>query len=227
MSLRYIPNNTKLSPIQMLLKSARDEEHRNLLKRDKKMRSFEYIYNLRRTMGMLISDSFILNEFFAQYLIENREIKKQIEKEQKAMLREYFSNNEFNRVKFEQDFTTILSNLSSRLNETEPSIIAIKLIDRNELRNGELKNPDVYNDLAEYKQRHLERNEEIKFLTMYLATASDKELKIIKENRPNSEIVEHLKNRDDFIKLRAAYHQEFDKAVKNDRNIKTRKVKLT
>lgn len=227
MSLRFIPNNTKLSPIQMLLKAATDEEHRNLLKREKKMRSFEYIYNLRRTMGMLISDSFVLNEFFAQYLIENREIKKQIEKEQKALLKEYFSNNEFNRVKFEQDYKSILSNLASRLNETEPSMIAIKLIDRNELKNGELQNPDVYTNINEFKQRYLERNEEIKFLTMYLATASDKELKTIKEHRPNSEIVEHLRTREEFVKIRSAYHQEFDKAIKNDKTRNHKKVKLT
>lgn len=226
MSLRFIENTTKLSPIQMFIKSARDAEHRHYLKQEKKLRSLEYLYALRRVMGCLFTDSLTLNDFFEQFVIQSKNIKKQIEEEQMNLLKMYFENNQFNKEKFEQNYTALLTSLAQRFNEDEPSNIALKIIDKNELRNGELIQPDVSINIAEYKQRHQERSDELKFLTMYLATASDKELKLINKQRPNSELVDFIKNREDFIKLKSSYHHDYSQAIRNDQNRIRNKRKL-
>ncbi len=230
MTLRYIPNSTKLSPIQMFLKAARDDDRRFYLKREKKLRSFEYLYALRRAMGALFPDNILINDFFEQFAIQNKNIKKQLEKEQLAILNNYFENNNFNKIKFEQDFITLTNRLSEKFNESDPTMLAIKIIDKNELRNGELVQPDICQDIGEFKQRYLDRNDELKYLTMYLATASVSDIKNLNQQKPNSELLEIIQGKEEFIKLRQSYHQGMVSASKNDEAIKNRsrlsKIKL-
>jgi len=219
MSLRYIPNNTKLNPLQMFLKFAKEQEdvaHRKMIK---KRQSVEYFMLMRKALGYFFTDNLFLASYLEQFELENKKIKKNLEKVQADTLKKYFENNSFNKDRFEQDFQNILSSLSVRFNESEPLSLAVRIIEKNEIVTGELIKPDVCVNLDEYKTRFKERQEEMQYLFMYLAKASDKELSQIKTLKPNSELVQSVTDSDLYIKIRQSYQQQLQQAVIKDKKV--------
>lgn len=217
MSLRYIPNITKLSPLQMFLKSAKDEENKHHRKMDKKLRSLEYIMYMKQALGYFFTDNTVLNNYLEQFEIENKKIKKNLEKLKEDNFNRYFVNDQFNKVRFEQDFENILNRLVQRFEETAPLQIAVKIIDKHEILNGELVTPDICENVNEYRERLKERQEEMQYLFMYLAKASTSELKEITTKRPNSELVQTIMEQDIYRQIRNSYSHDMQQAIRKDK----------
>lgn len=218
MSLRFIPNTTKLSPLRMFERAAEEKEkayYRNL---QKKRQSVEHLMFLRRTLYCLFTDESFLGRYLEQFEIENKKIMADLEKSQLMLLDRYLRDGLFDRIKFDADLDGLLKKLSNKYKEDEPTNIVLKILDNNEIVNKELKNPDIVDTLENFEIKKKERNLELAFLTMYLASASDKEHEKIMKAKPNSELLMTIKGQKQYKDLRDAYRNSFIKENKQELN---------
>lgn len=209
MSLRFIPNTTKLSPIKMFALAAEEKEKEYYKNLQKKRQSVETLMYLRRTLYCLFSDDTFLGRYLEQFEVENKKIMADLERSQIYLLDRYLKDGQFDRIKFDSDLDNLLKKFSNKYQEEEPTNIVLKIIENNEMLNNELKHPDVVNTLEQFEVKKKERNLELSFLTMYLAAASDKEHEKIMKAKPNSELLSTIKSQQSYKDLRAAYRNSF------------------
>lgn len=227
MSLRFIPNTTKLSPLKMFARAAEEKEKEHYRNIQKKRQSVEHLMFLRRTLYCLFTDESFLGRYFEQFEIENKKILADLEKSQMVLLDRYFKNGEFDRIKFDADLDLLLKKFSTKYKEDEPTNVVLRMIENNEMLNQELKTPDVVNSLEKFEAKKKERSLELSFLTMYLAAASDKEHEKIMKAKPNSELLMTIKGQQQYKDLRAAYRNSFIQENKNElKDVINKKKKL-
>lgn len=227
MSLRFIPNTTKLSPLKMFARAAEEQEKKHYHNIQKKRQSVEHLMFLRRTIYCLFADESFLGRYFEQFEIENKKIMADLEKSQMLLLDRYLKNGEFDRARFDSDLDNLLKKFSNKYKEDEPTNIVLKIIENNEMLNQELKNPDVMDSIEKFEAKKKERSLELSFLTMYLAAASDKEHDTIMKAKPNSELLLTIKGQQYYKDLRAAYRESFVKENKNElKDVVNKKKKL-
>lgn len=222
MSLRFIPNEAKLSPLKMFLKYAKDKEKQEMRLKKKKLMSLENFLYIRGT----ISDIFGFNDLFLQSILKEFNIK---EKEPKIILDEilynfntkYIINGSFQLELFNNDYNNRFNFLSNKYNEKEEIIIVQKVLENNELENRlSFKNNNELKDLSEYKSMLATRKVEMEFLTMYLAKVENKELNNFILKNENSKLINDIANRDSFIELRESYQKTKLLKLKNKNKIK-------
>lgn len=222
MSLRFIPNEAKLSPLKMFLKYAKDKEKQEMRLKKKKLMSLENFLYIRGT----ISDIFGFNDLFLQSILKEFNIK---EKEPKIILDEilynfntkYIINGSFQLELFNNDYNNRFNFLSNKYNEKEEIIIVQKVLENNELESRlSFKNNNELTDLSEYKAMLATRKIEMEFLTMYLAKAENKDLNSFILKNENSKLINDIANRDSFIKLRENYQKTKLLKLKNKNKIK-------
>lgn len=216
MSLRFIPNTTKLSPLKMFARAAEEKEKEYYRNLQKKRQSVEHLMFLRRTLYCLFTDESFLGRYLEQFEIENKKIMADLEKSQMILLDRYLKDGQFDRIKFDSDLDNLLKKFSNKYKEDEPTNIVLKIIENNEMLNKELKNPDVMDTLEKFESKKKERSLELSFLTMYLAAASDKEHEKIMKAKPNSELLLTIKGQQHYKDLRESYRNSFIKENKND-----------
>lgn len=226
MSLRFIPNTTKLSPLKMFALAAETKEKEYYKNLQKKRQSVEALMYLRRTLYCLFGDDTFLGRYFEQFEVENKKIMEDLERSQIYLLDRYLKDGRFDRVKFDSDLDNLLKKFSNKYKEDEPTNIVLKIIENNEMLNKELKNPDIVNTLEQFELKKKERNLELSFLTMYLAAASDKEHDKIIKLKPNSELLSTIKNQQSYKELRNAYRNSFIIENKNEieNSVKLKKI---
>lgn len=216
MSLRFIPNTTKLSPLKMFARAAEEKEKEYYRNLEKKRQSVEHLMFLRRTLYCLFTDESFLGRYLEQFEIENKKIMADIEKSQMKLLDRYLKDGQFDRIRFDADLDNLLKKFSNKYKEDEPTNIVLKIIENNEMLNKELKKPDIVDTLENFEAKKKERSLELAFLTMYLASASDKEHDKILKAKPNSELLLTIKAQQNYKDLRDAYRNSFIKENKND-----------
>lgn len=216
MSLRFIPNTTKLSPFKMFARHAEEKEKDHYRQIQKKRQSVEYLMFLRRTLYCMFADDTLLGKYFEQFEIENKKIMADIEKAQQVALDRYIIDGKLDRNKFDSDLSNLLKIYSHKYKEEDPTNIALKIIDNNEMLNNELKKPDIYDNLELFEKKKKERLLELSFLTMYLASASDKEHNTIMNAKPQSELLTTIKNQQSYKDLRDAYRNSLINETKNE-----------
>jgi hypothetical protein len=200
----------------MFERAAEEKEkayYRNL---QKKRQSVEHLMFLRRTLYCLFTDESFLGRYLEQFEIENKKIMADLEKSQLMLLDRYLKDGLFDRIKFDADLDGLLKKFSNKYKEDEPTNIVLKILDNNEIVNKELKNPDIVDTLENFEIKKKERNLELAFLTMYLASASDKEHEKIMKAKPNSELLVTIKGQQQYKDLRDAYRNSFIKENKQE-----------
>jgi hypothetical protein len=200
----------------MFERAAEEKEkayYRNL---QKKRQSVEHLMFLRRTLYCLFTDESFLGRYLEQFEIENKKIMAELEKSQLMLLDRYVKDGLFDRMKFDADLDGLLKKFSNKYKEDQPTNIILKILDNNEIVNKELKNPDIVDTLENFEIKKKERNLELAFLTMYLASASDKEHEKIMKAKPNSELLVTIKGQKQYKDLRDAYRNSFIKENKQE-----------
>jgi len=200
----------------MFERAAEEKEkayYRNL---QKKRQSVEHLMFLRRTLYCLFTDESFLGRYLEQFEIENKKIMADLEKSQLMLLDRYLKDGLFDRIKFDADLDGLLKKFSNKYKEDEPTNIVLKILDNNEIVNKELKNPDIVDTLENFEIKKKERNLELAFLTMYLASASDKEHEKIMKAKPNSELLMTIKGQKQYKDLRDSYRNSFIKENKQE-----------
>lgn len=222
MSLRFIPNEAKLSPLKMFLKYAKDKEKQEMRLKKKKLLSLENFLYIRGT----ISDIFGFNEIFLQSLLKEFNIK---EKEPKIILNEilsnfntkYIINGNFQLELFNNDYNNRFKFLSNKYKEKEEIIIVQKVLNNNELESRiSFKNNNELDNLSTYKSMLESRKVEMEFLTMYLTKTSNTELNNFIVKNESSKLINDITNRESFIKLRNEYQKTISLKLKNKNKIK-------
>lgn len=223
MSLRFIPDESKLSPLKMFLKYAEDKEKQRFIARRKKLLSLEYFLYVRGT----IRDMFGFQELFINSMLDEFNIK---EKEPKEVLNEIFSNmdskylinGKLNFNLFNNDYNERFDFLANKYEEKNEVLLVQEVINNNDYEVKDIivfKNNKELNNISEYKFNLANRIIEMEFLTMYLAKTNDKNLKDILDKNEDSQILNDIINKELFINIRKEYQEKIsDNLITSKKN---------
>ena len=227
MTLRFIPDPTKVSPFEMVVRNFKEMEKRKQKEEKKRKESLAHVILMQKVFNMLgVSQAFmgtamngyIIDEIFPKGIFSN--IKK-------SLLKEFFEDG-FNKPEFNQTMGNLFNEISAKYNETDKIELATKIIkkfsmeDVNQILNkSTLVNQDVNIEEAKNKLK------EMKLATMIMISANDEELSKLKDNLKGNELFDSIYNSEEIKSMRSTYLDDvkLENKSKNE-NKKKMKIKM-
>lgn len=222
MSLRFIPDSTKISPLKMFLNYAERKEKKELKIREKKLLSFEYFLYTRGMLNNLFGfQGQFLNSILNEFNIEEKN-SKQILKELLSNFEEkYFKSGKLDIAMFERNYSFNLKEISEKFKTTDEHIIADIIVSRNEYKEVlQKEDSNNFESLQEFKKSLEERKKEMEFLTMYLAKTNKEDYSRFIDKNESSQLVNDIAARSLFVKMRNEYQEELKSKVKQSKKLK-------
>lgn len=221
MSLRFIPDSAKTSPLKMFLKYAEDKEKKELKKKRKKLLSFEYFLYMRGLLDEIFGfQGMFLKSILNEYNIEERKPKKILKDILSSFENKYFNEGKFNREIFDKDYNNYLSQFSKSFNTVKEEEIAQNIVVKNEYKDSNsFENEKVFTNVEEFKSSLEDRQKEMAFLMMYLAKIKENNYNTFLKTNEGSQIVNDIASRELFTKIRSEYQNDIVNKLKKE-NIK-------
>ncbi len=220
MSLQYIPDPIKSSPLKSFIKYAEKQEKKEDKKKRKKLLSLEYFLYMRGILkDMFGFDNY--NLMLSEFNISERKPKKIIKDLLTSFENKYFSNGVFNKEIFEQDYNNKLNHFINAFNINNAEEIAQVIVKKNEYDlNNNFENEKTFENIEDYKIALNDRKEELEYLMLYLAKSNNQDFnKFIKKNE-SSQLVNDITNRTLFLNIRNEYQLKL-----NEYKLKPQKLK--
>jgi hypothetical protein len=220
MSLQYIPDPIKSSPLKSFIKYAEKQQKQEDKKKRKKLLSLEYFLYMRGILkDMFGFDNY--NLMLSEFNISERKPKKIIKDLLSSFENKYFSNGVFNKEIFEQDYNNKLNHFINSFNINSAEEIAQTIVKKNEYGlNNNFENEQTFENIEEFKTSLNDRKEELEFLMLYLAKSNNQDFnKFIKKNE-SSQLVNDITNRTLFLNIRNEYQLKLNEYKSKPKKLK-------
>lgn len=225
MTLRFIPDPTKVSPFEMVVRNFKEMEKRKQKDEKKRRESLAHVILMQKVFNMLgVSQAFmgtamngyIIDEIFPKGIITN--IKK-------SLLKEFFEDG-FNKPEFNKTMENLFNEISTKYNEKDKVELATKIIkkfsmeDVNQILNkSTLVNQDVNIEDAKNKLK------EMKLATMIMISANDDELSKLKTNLKGNALFDSIYNSEEIKSMRETYLED-EKLENKSKNENKKKMRI-
>lgn len=216
MSLRYIPDSTKVSPFEMVIRSL-EKFNKDQYKEEKKRKeSIANIMLMKRLFNLIGLPGSFIGGYLDTFSIEEEKPKKVIDNLFTSLYDDFFSNGKFQKERFDEEMKNLYNIVSARYSEINSEDIFDTLVNNNEVDMDSFENKILSTDLESFRAEQGKRLDELKLLSMMLISADGKDLAKMKAKFNKSQIVSRLTDNKEFANMRAIYQE----SIKVEKNIK-------
>lgn len=224
MSLRYIPDSTKVSPFEMVIRSLKRFDKDRAKEEKKRKESYAYIMLMQKIFNLLGVENAFIGMYMDGFLIEDSKPKNIIAKLNKSLFEEFFAKG-FDKPAFQAEFSTLLNKVSAKYNIANKNDLVIKIIKTNEAKSVDLfKNAVISNTPEEYVVQQKQRLEELKLANMILVSASPDELRVMQKDLKDSTLFNMMTANEDFNKMRNIYQSDLQNELKQQELVKKKQM---
>lgn len=207
MTLRFIPDPTKVSPFEMVVRNFKEMEKRKQKEEKKRKESLAHVILMQKVFNMLGVSQAFMGTAMNGYIIDEIFPKGMISNIKKSLLKEFFEDG-FNKNEFNSTMSNLFNEISLKYNENDKIELATKIIkkismdDVNQILNkSTIVNQDINIEEAKNKLK------EMKLATMIIISANDDELSKLKSNLKGNELFESIYNSEEIKSMRATYSE--------------------